>query len=390
MIAVGGSCIAAFNRRRDGSGFADWAHQAALGALADAGLAPTDIDSLILASESDFFTLQLNPAAVLAADLGLRHAAVLRVEGGGASGHLAVHAGVAQVLAGLARRVLVLGVEATASALPAAQVRALYAWSFDAWTDGMTGAGAAALYALSALAFIARTGAGAEDFAAVAVAARRHALDNPAAHLGRDSTLAEVLGSAPVSSPYRRLDCSPLSDGAAALVLARPADLPQARSGAARIAGIGAANDHPRLGERADPGRFAAKTAAARRACRMAGVADPAAEIGLAEVYDAFSGAQLQAIEALGLARDLLAEHRAGGFAAGGRLPVNLSGGLLGQGAAPGATGIAQVATCARQIEGRYHPRLQLPRPPRLALADTHGGIATTCAVSILRAGAAA
>ena len=102
----------------------------------------------------------------------------------------------------------------------------------------------------------------------------------------------------------------------------------------------------------------------------MAGLT--AADIQLAEVYDSYSGAQLQALEALGLA-------------ARPELPVNLSGGLLGQGAPVGATGVAQVLAAALQLEGRYFGK-RAQNAPRFALVDTHGGIATLNAVSILEA----
>jgi acetyl-CoA C-acetyltransferase len=384
MVLVAGTGMTAFNRRKDGSGFRDWAGDAFHAALASAQLGRGDIDALVVASESDFFSLQLNPVSVLADDFGLTGVCCQRVEGGGASGQLAVHAGVGLVLAGLARRVAVVGFEPSASYLSGAAVSALYGFSFDAWTDGMTGVSATALYALSALAFMQRSGANREDLAAVSVQNHANARGNPDAHLPLDVSLADVMESPLVSDPYRRLDCSPLSDGAAAIILAAPGAAPAERQGAARITGIGAANDRARLGDRSDPGYFAAKRTAAKRAYAMAGVEKPERQIGFAEVYDAYSGAQLQAIEALGLSDDFLAEHRAGGFAAGGRLPVNLSGGLLGQGAPVGATGIAQMIACARQIEGTYHEGLQLRQPPRLAIADTHGGIATTCAVTVL------
>ena len=135
MVAVIGAALTPFGRRTDGSSFRDWAAAAFWQALAMAELQAADIDALVLASESDFFTLQLNPAAVIADDLGLSGAALLRVEGGGASGQLAVHAAMAQILGGPAKRVAVIGVDASASALPGAVTRDLYGFSFDAWTD---------------------------------------------------------------------------------------------------------------------------------------------------------------------------------------------------------------------------------------------------------------
>ncbi len=384
MVLVAGTGMTAFNRRKDGSGFRDWAGAAFHESLESAQLCRDDIDALVVASESDFFSMQLNPASVLADDFGLTGVACQRVEGGGASGQLAGHAGAMMVLSGAARHVAVVGFEPSASYLSGAAVSELYGYSFDAWTDGMTGISATALYALSAKVFMARSNANQEDFAAISVQNRANACDNPTAHLPLEITLEEVVDSPMVFDPYRRLDCSPLSDGAAAIILTQPEDAPASRRGAARIAGIGAASDRVRLGDRGDPGFFAGKQAAARRAYAMAGIEKPETQIGLAEVYDAYSGAQLQAIEALGLSRDYLTEHRSGGFSPSGRLPVNQSGGLMGQGAPVGATGIAQVIACARQIEGTYHDGLQLKKLPRYAVADTHGGVATSCAVTVL------
>ncbi len=388
MVIVAGTGMTAFNRRKDGSGFRDWAISAFETALDRSGFERLDIDALVVASESDFFSLQLNPASVLVEDLGLTGIAHQRVEGGGASGQLAVHAGVSLIRAGLARRVAVVGFEASASMLDTAAVTRLYGYSFDAWTDGMTGVSATALYALSARSFMARTGVTSDDFAHVVVQNRCNACGNPDAHLPIEHRLEDILASPVVSDPYRRLDCSPLSDGASAVILAHPDAVPGARRKAARVVGIGAASDRVRLGDRLDPGFFTAKRRAAERAYTMAEIDRPAEQVNLAELYDAYSGAQLQAIEALGLSDNFLYDHRNGVFKPSGRLPVNLSGGLLGQGAPVGATGIAQVIACARQIEGQYHPKLQLDQPPRIAIADTHGGVATSCAVTVLKASA--
>ena len=117
----------------------------------------------------------------------------------------------------------------------------------------------------------------------------------------------------------------------------------------------------------------------------MAGVRVPAEEIDCAEVYDAFSGAQIQAVEALGFAPE-----GAGGvaceadeFGPEGRIPVNLSGGLLGQGGAPGATGVVQAMTVQRLLEGRYFDAAQPRRTLRRAIVDTHGGVCTSAVVQV-------
>ncbi len=381
QVAVIGAGQTPFLRRRDGSTWRDWCRTAADTALAMAGVDLRDIDTLVLGSETDLFTLQLNPATLLASDLGLVAAAALRVEGGGASGALAVQAGAARVLAGLSRHVLVVGVDAAASGQVPEVTRALYARSFDALIEGAAGITATQLYVLSWQLFAAEQGLGEADLAAVTIAHRANAMANPDAHLPRPHTVDEIAASQLIASPYRRLHCSPLSDGAAAVVLSATA-----RRGAPVIVGMGAATDRAQLGARDRPGHFAAKTAAMQQACAMAGVGP--ADIGLLELYDPYAGAALQGLHALGLSSSVGRDLASGRFGAGGAVPVNLSGGLLGQGVAPGATGVAQVGACALMLEGRYHAGAQPASPPRHALADTHGGLCTTAAVTILRAAA--
>ena len=383
QAAITGMALTPFNRRQDNSSFRDWAYSAFQQALVFSTLKRSDIEALFVASESDFFTLQLNPASVLATDNGLQGAATTRVEGGGASGQLAVHAAARAIQSGAYKHVAVIGVDPSASQLTADAVRTLYGFSFDAWHDGMTGISATALYALSYQLFADKYNTNDEHIAAVTINNRYNALLNPHAHLGRKHTAEEIDKSPYIASPYRRLHCSPLSDGAASIILSATNALPRSRMHAARIAGIGAASDHAHLGSRNEPGNFKAKTLAMKRACDEAGITPDAIE--LAEVYDAYAGAQLQALMALGLTNDLLSDVKSDKFSIRGTCPINPSGGLMGQGAPVGASGVAQTISCALQIEGRYHAKLQRPTPPKYALADTHGGICTTSAVTILR-----
>src|SRR5688572_9566379 len=117
MVLVAGTAISKFGRRRDRSNYRDWIADSFAEALADAGLETGDIDALVVATESDLFALQLNPAAAIASDLGLVGVSALRVEGGGASGQLAIHAGAREILTGAARRVAVVGFECGATHL---------------------------------------------------------------------------------------------------------------------------------------------------------------------------------------------------------------------------------------------------------------------------------
>ena len=381
QVVVTGAAQTPFNRRKDGTGPRDWAMLAFADAVAMAGVETDQIEALYLASESDFFALQLNPASILASELGLTGAAVVRCESGGCSGQSAVQMATLAIQSGLISHAAVIGLDASASGLPGDKIRSLYGFSFDNWTDGMTGLTATALYALSWQHFSAEQGLGPRHLAHVTQQNRTNACSNPDAHLPRQDDADAIDASPLVASPYRRLHCSPLSDGAAALILSHAKAAP--RKTAPQVVGIGAATDHMHLGARSEPGSFAAKQRAMKRACDAAGIHPQA--IGAAEVYDAYAGAQLQAVAALGLSEQVDQDLSSGAFAPDGRCPINLSGGLMGQGAPAGAIGVAQVATAARLLEGRYHGALQPSVPPEYALADTHGGVCTTAAVTILR-----
>jgi len=224
------------------------------------------------------------------------------------------------------------------------------------------------------------------QMAAVAVKNRQHARFNPAAHKPMNITIDDVMRSAPVSSPYKKLDCSLLSDGAAAIVLCAAGDAPRTECERVRVSGSGCAADRARLGDRPQPHRFGAKAVAAHGAYALAGIVDPVTQMDVAEVYDAFSGAELQSLEALGLVAEGLSgpAMAAGEFGRDARLPVNLSGGLIGQGGSPGAVGIAQAVTMARLLTGHYHPGAQPERDLRRGVIDAHGGVATLCVVHVL------
>jgi len=386
-VTVCGAAITAFNRRTDGSSFRDWALSAFEDALTLSSLERQDIDALVVASESDFFSLQLNPASVLASDLGLVGASTMRIEGGGASGQLAVHTAARLIQSGACKHVAVVGVDPSASQLSGPAVKSLYSFSFDAWTDGMTGVSATALYALSFQAFMQRIPVTHFHLGQVTQQNRSNATHNPRAHLGKIHSQQELDEAPLIATPYRRLHCSPMSDGAASLILSASTHQPSARKAAPTIVGMGAASDTVHLGARTDAGDFAAKRLAMQRACREADL-EPK-QINVAEVYDAYAGAQLQAIDALGLSEDIPKDLQSNRFDKNGPCPINLSGGLMGQGAPVGATGVAQTATCALLLEGLYEEKLQPQTLPQFALADTHGGVCTTAAVTLM-AGAAA
>jgi acetyl-CoA acyltransferase len=224
------------------------------------------------------------------------------------------------------------------------------------------------VYAGMARRFFARGGGSATDAAAVAVKNRAHARSNPRAQFRGPVTDDEVLGSRMIADPLRLLMCSPVADGAAAVVVCSEE---RARTGdAADTVRVDACT--LRSGGSGDVERDGAVRRAAAAAYEAAGVGP--ADLDVVEVHDAAAPAELWTYEHLGLceaggAPALLAD---GVTRLGGRCPVNPSGGLLSRGHPVGATGLAQIVEMADQIRGRCGPR-QVDGA-HLALAQNSGG----------------
>ena len=386
VCVLGGSAVR-FARRRDGSSWRDWVREAGLGALEDSGIDARDVDAVVVATESDFFSLQIAPAPVVAAELGLDRCETMRAESGGASGAVAVRAAHALVASRLAGCVLVVGFETVAGHLGGDDVRMLYGMSFDAEVEGFAGATPAALYALSMRMHMTRHGTTAEQLAAVAVRNRANACTNPLAHKPMRIDVSDVLASPVVALPYRRLDCSLLSDGAAAVVVAGASRAPSIDRPRVRIAGSGAATDCPRLGDRTRPDRSTQRPRPPPTPVQNGRSAIPPRN-RLRGGLRCVLRRQVPGARGAGACgrKAPAATAARPGSSCDGRLPVNLSGGLLGQGGAPGATGVVQAMTVQRLLEGRYFEGAQPPRSLRRGIVDTHGGVCTSAVVQVFEA----
>lgn len=369
----------------------DMVAEAVREALIDAGARAGSIEMGVAAYESDHFNRQMSLGHILQEAVGLAGRPTVRVEGGGATGALAIRTAVMAIQAGEARAVLVFGGETNGRSVDRTTATELLALSADfEWESPVFGTFAAP-YALMITEHMRRYGTTAEQFAEIAVKNRRIALENPCAHKGMSITVEDVRGSPPLSDPYRLFDASLLSDGAAAVLVATR-DWAERYSStfperpAVAILGSGSSTDRPRLSDRSEEmfPHFAAKRRAARDAYRMAGIDDPPREIDVAELYDSFSGAELQAYEDLGLCRVgeggvAAAEGR---FDLGGQVWVNTSGGLLGRGSAVGATGIAQAVEVTRQLRGEISGIRAVP-DARLGITDTHAGVGSLAVVNV-------
>jgi acetyl-CoA C-acetyltransferase len=356
---------------------------AGLKAIEDAGV--DRVDSIVVGSMASGLFADQEHVADLAADyLGLAPVPAVRVESACASGGAAVRAGFIEVAGGLSDIVLVLGVEkmtdiggelSTAGLATAAEQE--YETFYGATFPGMS--------AMIARAYMEKYGATPEQLAAVAVKNHAHGALNPLAQFQNLISVEDVLDSVMVADPLHMFDCSPVSDGAAALVLCSGEMARRiARKPPVRIAGVGFATDTISLYRRPDLTRMAAVERAAQAAYAMAG--RKAADIQVAEVHDGFTIMEICAIEELGLVPRGQGKDAApsGLTALGGRIPVNPGGGLKARGHPVGATGVAQICELVTQLRGEGGKRQV--KGARIALAQNMGGSAGSAVVHILEA----
>ena len=392
IMVLGGGLSKFATERPDGTPV-DWIVEAALAALADAGVEPGTIEHSVVAYESEILARQLTMGQVVQDAIGLCPRPSVRVEAGGGTGGAALRTAFAYLRGGLCESLLVVGADAVGRQIPSTTVRQVYAMSGDVDFEMEAGGFFSAYYALMMQEHMRRYGTSEEQMALVSVKNHRNALSNPMAAMPLALTVADVMASPLVAAPYKRLDCAVLADGAAALVVAteRWAGVhARARRDRPRVyfTGSGCGTDRMRLGDRPQPypglAHFRAKREAAAMAYAMAGVADPRRDLDVAEVADPYTGVELQSYEDLGFCRygesGPLTER--GVFDLGGELPTNTSGGLIGQGAPPGAMGLAQAVEIMRQLRGECPKERQVPNARR-GLADIHGGTGSLCVVSI-------
>ncbi len=353
--------------------------EAADQALKEAG---TDkLDSLYVGNMSaGQFVGQEHLGPLMADHLGLAGVAAIRVESACASGGAALRAAFLEVASGASDLVLAGGVEKMTDG---ADVTAVLVTAADQETEAYHGITFPGLYALFARAHMEAYGTTEEDLAWVSVKNHRHGAMNPKAQFRREVTVDEVMQSTMVSEPLRLLHCSPVSDGAAAVLLCPLDQAGQYTDRPVQILGSGLATSTIALAQRKDPTFLDAVALSAERAFKMAGM-DPS-DIQLAEVHDCFCIAEIGCIEALGLV-----ERGKGGEAArtgltalGGRVPVNTSGGLKSKGHPVGATGIAQAIEIFEQLQGKAGDR-QVPGA-RVGLAQNMGGSGASSAVHIFQ-----
>jgi acetyl-CoA C-acetyltransferase len=358
-----------------------WA-KSALAALSDAGVDSVDLITVGCMSPG-LFVGQEHLASLLADELGMAGVPAARVESACASGGLALRTGFAEVASGLCDNVLVTGVEKMTDVDGADATYALGTAADQEW-EGFHGITFPGLYAMLAQIHMQRYGTTSEQLAAVAVKNHANGLLNPHAQYHLKVSVEDVLASTMVADPLHLLDCSPVTDGAAAMVLTtveRAKELGGDRP-LIRITGSGLATDTITLANRSDLSELGAVRLAAERAL---GMADKKPEdLHVVEVHDCFTIAEIMATEAIGLFTpgEGAPAVESGVTALGGKVPVNPSGGLKSKGHPVGATGVAQAIEIVTQLRGEAGQRQV--EGARVGLAQNMGGSGGSSIVHIM------
>lgn len=384
-----GAGMTPFGRHLDKT-HSELARAAVSQALGDAGAAASDIGMAIYANVVQGFVAgeMSIPGEYALRPLGIQGVRVMHVEAACASSTVGFHVAVDYVRAGLADVVLIVGVEKLYNedrnkrlAVFQQPLDALEARAYLERTrgllapapEGMDGPGPNIMmdaYAAQARLHMARFGTTQRQIAAVAAKNHGHSQHNPFSQYRHAMSVDAVLAAPLVSWPLTVPMCAPISDGAAAAVVCAGELL--GRFPDARPIRVLAAESQS--GRDRAPDDYAAHVTrlTAARAYEKAGVGP--ADIDLAEVHDASSSGEIVQVEALGLCEagrgGWAAEH--GETALGGRIPVNVSGGLVSKGHPLGATGLAQIYELVTQLRGAAGPRQV--EGARIAIAENSGG----------------
>jgi acetyl-CoA C-acetyltransferase len=352
--------------------------------LEDGHAAASQVEAFYLGNfAGPAFTGQNHLAPYIAQGLGLEGVPATRFEAACASSGAAFFHAWAAVAAGIYDLVLVEGVEKmTSQTTP--RVAEILASAGDVSNEMKAGATFPALFAMIARRHMYEFGTRREDLAAVAVKNHANGARNPLAHMRKVITLEQALAGKPVAEPLTLYDCSLVSDGAAAVLLAPLERASEFTARPVRVAAVAQTSDRFALDEKQDITTFPAVKRAGALAYKMAGVGPR--DIEFAELHDCFTIAEIVALEDLGFApRGEGGRYTSQGCTLpSGALPVNASGGLKAKGHPVGATGVGQICDIVAQIRGEAG-QMQLARH-ELGLAENLGGSGATAVVTILRA----
>lgn len=385
-VAVVGIGNSKFGVRQDVN-ISELAFEAVKPSLEDAGLDARDIPFAAVGSVgAGAWYEELLPAVVVSEYCGMTGAGLVRCEAACASGSAAFFTAFSAVASGSVDIAMALGVEKmreidTPTAMEWIGRAGYYLWEFHNF--GVT---FPAYYALHANAHMAKYGTTEEDLALVAVKNHKYASMNPIAHLKNKITVEDVLNSMVIASPLKLYDSCPLTDGASAIVIASEDKAKELKVDTpVWVAGIGYSSGTANLSKRKDYVSLEASVLASRQAFKVAGLTP--GEVDFADVHDCFTIAEIMAYEDIGFCGKGEGSKliREGQTEIGGRIPVNMDGGLKAKGHPIGTTGCSMIYELTKQLRGEAEKGRQVPLKNNVGLAHNVGGTGHYCYVTILR-----
>ncbi len=350
-VAVIGAGHSVFGTRRDVN-IPELCWESMKPALEKANLEPKDIDFFVVGNLG-IWSSELAVPSIMAEYADLAPKGSMRVEAACATGSAAVRVGYTAIKSGLADIVMVLGIEKMQESPNPSVIELIgrfgsYFWEFENF--GLTFPG---YYALHASAYMMKYGAKEEDLGKIAVKNHFYGAKNPFAQFRKEIDVATVMKGPYVAWPLKLFDCSPITDGSACIILASEKKVKELGIEEkvwilSQGVGTGTAN----LSKREEFTSLASARYAAEQAYKLVGIEDPVKQLDGANVHDCFTIAEIMAYEDLGFCKrgEGYKLAREGQTYIGGRIPVNVDGGLKAKGHPIGATGVSMAVEAYKQL----------------------------------------
>ncbi len=379
-IAIVGVGQTAFSRNC-GMSIRELCFEAFKEALEDIDLTPKEIDASVICSAPEY-DKQRSPAGLVSEYLGLTPKPTFYAESVCSSSTTGVKIAYSFIKSGLHDTVAVIGFQKM-SEISSAEVQERMGRGADVQWESPFGSMMPAGYAMCAHAHMQKYGTTEEQLAKVKVKSGKYSLLNPLAMYRRAVTLDECLKARVIASPLKMFDCCANADGASCVILASKDKAKKTTDTPVWVAGIGSASDTLSTTGRGNLAGLSCAVEAGKQAYKMARIG--AKDVDVAEVHDCFTIAEIMAYENLGFCEPggggkLIEESQT---YIGGRIPVNVDGGLLSKGHPIGATGGSQIRTVVLQLQGKAG-KTQV-NSAEVGLVHNIGGIGLYGNVIILR-----
>jgi acetyl-CoA C-acetyltransferase len=354
-VAIVGTGHSKFGKR-EGLGIRELAFEAVSEMMNNINGNIDDIDASVIGVAGDEFSGQGAPAAVLIDEIGMAGKPTIRIESACATGTASIKTAYSWIKAGLYDTVMVVGVEKMTS-VTSARATELMARAGDVRWESPYGVSFPGYYALLASAHMDKYNTTREMLSSVGVKNHHYGSKNALAHIQKEVGLEEAINAVPIAHPLNLYDCSLISDGAASIILTKESLAKKFTDTPVLIKGIGSGSDTMQMSARKSLTSLAGTKQAAKKAYEMANISP--IDVDVAEVHDCFTIAEIIATEDLGFF-----EVGKGGEAAldqqtyiGGKIPVNVDGGLKSKGHPLGATGVSQAVELTKQLLGEVKGR---------------------------------